>query len=74
MHPDDRVSYPICIGGARACPPEDCGGTSGYENLLRILASPKDPEHDELLRWVGGYFDPEGFDANAVNRALWTRR
>ena len=22
--------YPICIGGAGACPPEDCGGSEGY--------------------------------------------
>ena len=22
--------YPVCIGGAGACPPEDCGGPDGY--------------------------------------------
>ena len=31
------VKYPLCIDGKRACPPEDCGGTSGYENFLKIL-------------------------------------
>jgi hypothetical protein len=70
MPPDERIHYPLCIGGARACPPEDCGGPHAYEDLLRVLASPKDPQHDELLSWVGGYFDPESFDANAVNRSL----
>lgn len=70
MHPDDRLRYPLCVGGRRACPPEDCGGVNGYEELLRVLASPKDPEHDTMLAWVGGYFDPESFDPNAVNRAL----
>ena len=27
------------------CPPEDCGGPSGYERLLQILADPEDEEH-----------------------------
>jgi hypothetical protein len=68
--PDRRLAYPLCIAGARACPPEDCGGAGGYEDLLRALAEQEDDRHDELLTWVGGYFDPEGFDANAVNRLL----
>jgi hypothetical protein len=68
--PDRRLAYPLCIGGARACPPEDCGGAGGYEDLLRALTKPEDERHDELLAWVGGHFDPEGFDANAVNRLL----
>jgi hypothetical protein len=70
LEPDPRHSYPLCVGGARACPPEDCGGTSGYEQLCRVLKSPKDEEHDTTLTWVGGYFDPAGFDPNAVNRAF----
>ena len=52
--PDPRHSYPLCIGGARACPPEDCGGTSGYEDLVRVLKSPDDEEHDSMLTWLGG--------------------
>lgn len=67
---DPRLSYPLCIGGARACPPEDCGGTRGYERLLRALADEDDPEHDDLLRWMGGFFEPEGFDVNRTNEAL----
>ena len=70
MPQDDRLPYPLCIGGSRACPPEDCGGPSRYEEMIRVLATPDDPEHDDLLRWVGGYFDPESFDANSVNRAF----
>ncbi len=67
---DRRLAYPLCVGGARACPPEDSGGPGGHENLLSVLASPEHEEHDEMLTWVGGHFDPEGFDANAVNRLL----
>lgn len=71
--PDRRLSYPLCVGGARACPPEDCGGAGGYENLLAVLASSEHEEHDDLLTWIGGHFDPDGFDANAVNRLLRDR-
>jgi hypothetical protein len=68
VEPDPSHHYPRCVGGARACPPEDCGGTSGYEELCRVIKSPKDEEHDSTLTWLGGYFDPAGFDANMVNR------
>jgi hypothetical protein len=59
-----------CIGGARACPPEDCGGPPGYANLLEILNDPSHAEHQETKTWAGRRFDPEKFDATAVNRKL----
>ncbi|HKY40305.1 MAG TPA: plasmid pRiA4b ORF-3 family protein [Polyangiaceae bacterium] len=34
----------VCSGGARACPPEDSGGTHGYANLLGVLANPDDDQ------------------------------
>lgn len=34
LEKDYSQKYPICITGKRACPPEDCGGTRGYENFL----------------------------------------
>jgi hypothetical protein len=71
---DPLLAYPVCTGGARACPPEDCGGPGGYERLLQALADPGHEEHVSLRRWVGGLFDPEGFDLNAVNRELARRR
>jgi hypothetical protein len=61
---------PICMDGARACPPEDCGGPWEYPELLEALANPKHPEHEESLDWIGGSWDPEAFDADAVNTAL----
>ena len=62
------ANAPSCIGGARACPPEDCGGWWGYVELLKAIRDPRHPEHDEMLEWVGGDFDPERFDPDAVNR------
>jgi hypothetical protein len=57
-------------GGARAAPPEDCGGTPGYEEFLSAIRDPEHEEHDNLLTWIGGAFDPEAFDLNAINRIL----
>jgi hypothetical protein len=61
---------PRCLDGARACPPEDCGGIGGYEHLLEALRDRRHPEHKELRRWVGNHFDPELFSLQAVNSAL----
>jgi len=60
------ISYPICLAGKRACPPEDCGGIWGYENLLEILKDPNHEEHEEMLQWLGGTFDPEPFSPEEV--------
>ncbi|MGR8935610.1 MAG: plasmid pRiA4b ORF-3 family protein [Gammaproteobacteria bacterium] len=59
-----------CIKGARACPPEDCGGIWGYADLIETLKDPNDPEREEMLEWLGGEFDPEEFDIEEVNEAL----
>ena len=68
--PQEGKCPPACIAGARACPPEDCGGTMGYERLLESLRDPEHPEHERLLEWVGGSFDPEEFDIAEVKRKL----
>lgn len=64
------VKYPICVGGARAHPPEDCGSVPGYERLLEILADPKHEEYEEMKEWVGDYFDPEAFDKDKATEAM----
>lgn len=63
---DNTVNYPLCLGGARACPPEDCGGPPGYYSLLKTLANPRDEDHEETKEWLGGQWDPEKFDKEAV--------
>jgi hypothetical protein len=61
---------PSVSEGARAGPPEDCGGPGGFERLLEALANPADEEHESMLDWVGPEYDPERFDIRATNHAL----
>jgi hypothetical protein len=63
-------TYPKLIGGERACPPEDCGGVTGYANFLEGIGDENHPEHEDLLAWAGGHFDPERFDVEGVNWIL----
>jgi hypothetical protein len=61
---------PVCLAGARNCPPEDCGGPWGYQNFMKAIGNKKHKEHKELIEWVGGSFDPEHFDLDEVNHLL----
>ena len=70
LPPDPKAHSPSCVKGARNCPPEDCGGVYGYEEFLDAVADPKHPEHDDMIDWAGGEFDPEAFDLEATNAEL----
>jgi len=61
VEPDPNQKYPLCLEGQRACPPDDCGGVPGFEQLLEVLADPTHEEHHDLREWAGD-FDPEKFD------------
>ena len=67
---EDGMEYPFCVDGARAGPPEDCGGPYAYQDFLDILSDPKHPEHRERREWAGPHFQPEVFDIRATNRIL----
>ena len=60
--PVEGKEYPLLIKGKGACPPEDCGGPPGYENLKEIIANPNHEEHEEMVDWLGYVFDPNKFD------------
>jgi hypothetical protein len=69
--------YPVksrCLAGARACPPEDVGSASGYEELLRVLSDPSDEEHEHMVGWSmqprDRPYDPEYFDLELANRLI----
>lgn len=71
LPPDAEFKHPVCLAGAKACPPEDCGGMGGYYNLLAALANPKHPDHEHLTEWLGGEpWDPERFDLAETNEYL----
>ena len=70
LPPESGVKYPRCIVGKRACPPEDVGGVWGYEAFLEAIRDPKHEDHERLLEWIGGEFDSEAFDLEAINREL----
>jgi len=74
----DDLPIPRCVAGENACPPDDVGGPPGYQLFLQILADRRHEQHDDMVRWIGGVFDPKGFDLNRVNRewkgGKWKRR
>jgi hypothetical protein len=67
---EEGKRYPTCIMGRRACPPEDCGGTWGYAELLEVLKDPNHEDHLDRLDWLGGQFDPDAFGVDEINRKL----
>jgi hypothetical protein len=77
---EEGEKYPICLAGARACPPEDCGSTPGYEDLVKAMRNPKHPEHKQFIEWLGGRYNPEEFDLDLINSDLadipkaWSRK
>ena len=68
--PTQTLRPPVCVAGDRRCPPEDCGGPGGYEELLKAIRDRDHPEHADMVRWVGRGFNPEAFDVASVNRRL----
>jgi hypothetical protein len=64
------ISYPICIAGEHSCPPENCGGTAGYLDLLKALKRPQSKAYKDYRSWLGGDFDPEDFDLLDINSLI----
>jgi len=67
---ENDKQLPRCIEGKRACPPEDCGGIWGYQELLDTLKDPEHPEYEDMLEWLGGEFDSEAFRVDETNEML----
>jgi hypothetical protein len=68
--PEEGSLAPICIDGARNCPPEDCGSIYGYKNILNAIKKPTTKAAKELLEWLGDNYDPEEFNIDEINKWL----
>lgn len=67
---DEKNQIPRCIDGKRNCPPDDCGGIWGYEDLLKTISDKNNKEYEEIMTWLGGKFDPEYFNMTEINKSL----
>ncbi len=65
---------PRVVAGKGACPPDDVGGIGGYYGFLEAVKNPNHPEHQDMLEWCGGHFDPDAFDLDDINAYFRTRR
>jgi Plasmid pRiA4b ORF-3-like protein len=69
LSPSTDTLYPRGVAGERSCPPEDVGGTGGYEDYLQAMADTSHEQHEEMMAWRGP-FDPEAFSIEKVNKLL----
>ncbi|WP_253916391.1 plasmid pRiA4b ORF-3 family protein [Lentimicrobium sp. S6] len=63
---EEASEKPVCLAGKGKCPPEDCGGIWGYEQLKETLSDKSHPEYEEYKEWLG-LEDNEEWDAKEFN-------
>jgi hypothetical protein len=70
----EEISRPWCEDGYGTCPPEDCGGTGGYQQMLSVFATPRHPDKKSYLDWLGlpkNYkWDPHACSVREINARL----
>jgi hypothetical protein len=70
LKPDPLEYYPVCTDGARECPPEDCGGPHGYQEMVTAVKDPSNPQHRFFKALFPDGLDPEYFDLEEINEIL----
>lgn len=66
----ENANVPVCVAGARNCPPEDCGSCQGYEEFCKAMSRPNSKQAKEYIMWYGGLYDPEYFSLYDRNREI----
>lgn len=61
---ENGIQYPVCINGRMSCPPEDCGGTDGYNAMMQALRSKSHPEHANTVNWLKKAHKCKNFDTD----------
>nr|WP_084825509.1 plasmid pRiA4b ORF-3 family protein [Sphingobacterium sp. IITKGP-BTPF85] len=69
---DKHTIWSELVDGKGACPPEDCGGTWGYENVKVVMNDPNHEEYNEIRTWLGinedEKWNPLFFDFEATKK------
>jgi len=68
LPPDPAAKYPRLVGGAMCCPPEDIGGVPGFGAFLEAMSDPAHADHEEVIEWYAGTFDPAAFDIERLRK------
>ena len=66
---DPCLTYPVCVDGKMACPPEDVGGVWGYQEFLIAMNDPDHEMHEQYIEWNEG-FDPNKFDLQQTSMVM----
>jgi hypothetical protein len=71
-----HMPYPCFVEGVHRCPPEDVGGTPGYEAFMEAVTTPRHPERRTMLDWYGGPYNPKDINRQMIEHrfAQITRR
>jgi hypothetical protein len=71
---DKEPEWSVCLNGENECPPEDVGGTSGYDAMVKCFAAGPENEKKEYRTWLGlkpkENWNPIYFSAREANKRL----
>lgn len=72
---NDKRKEAFCLSGKGNCPPEDCGGPYGYEDMKKVFRTmPDSEEADGYKDWLGldkdEIWDTTAFNIDEINADL----